>query len=153
MAECLALSGVLPPLTICFQEKGRTHDFTLSLASDLSKKTSQLIKALNSPTATSSRKKHVSSEDQEANAALSRVETTSAVMMAAKHLLSWLDRNPSNLLEDYDNFRTEVLRNALDLSSILVSHLKFDSWIARVGTGMQVQLLCIRNMHFFLLFR
>jgi hypothetical protein len=101
------------------QEKARTHDFTFTLASNLSKKTSQLINALN-PASASARKRHLSSEDVEANAALSRVETTSAVMMSAKLLLSWLDRNPSNLLEDYDTFRMDVLKSALDLASILV---------------------------------
>ena len=96
------------------KEKARIHDYTFTLASNLSKKTSQLINTLTPP---SSSKKRLSGE---ANAALSRVETTSAVMMAAKLLLSWLDRNPSNLLEDYDSFRTKILTSALDLASILV---------------------------------
>ena len=112
----LSLPPSLPPFPA--QEKGTTQDFTFSLASNLSKKTSQLINALNSTP--SSRKRHVSSEDQEANALLSRVETTSGVMMAAKLLLSWLDRNPSSLLEDYVTFRTQILRSALDLTGLLV---------------------------------
>ena len=104
------------------QEKARTHDLTFALASNLSKKTSQLINALNpsSSSSSSARKRSLSSEDHEANAILSRVETTSAVMMAAKLLLSWLDRNPSSLLENYDSFRTDILKSTLDLASILV---------------------------------
>lgn len=53
-------------------------------------------------------------------AALSRIDTTSGVMMAAKLLLNWLDRNPCSLVEDYDSFRNEVLMSALNLASVLV---------------------------------
>lgn len=120
MEVCALLVAKTSSDNPCFQEKARTHDFTFTLASNLSKKTSQLINALNPPASSSARRRHISSEDLEATAVLSRVETTSAVMMAAKVLLSWLDRNPSSLLQDYNAFRTDVLKSALDLAGILV---------------------------------
>lgn len=61
-------------------------------------------------------------ENSESNGILSRVETTAGVMMAAKLLLGWLDRNPSSFVENYESFRAEVLMSALELASILVSN-------------------------------
>ena len=51
---------------------------------------------------------------------LRQLETTASVMLAAKGLVNWLDHNPSPLISDYESFRLEVLKNALDLSSMLV---------------------------------
>ena len=42
------------------------------------------------------------------------------VMMAAKNLISWSDRHPSHLLSDYGIFRQDVLKNALELSCMMV---------------------------------
>ena len=60
------------------------------------------------------------------NVVLMCIETTAGVMMATKLLLSWLDRNPSNLVEDYEIFRTDILESALNLASILVNTI--NSW-------------------------
>ena len=106
-------------LTICvlhLQENGRTRSPTTSLASTLSKKTSQLVTALNPPS-----KRVVQSEEAMESLALNRMETAAAVMLAAKSLVNWMDRNPSSLISNYENFRQEMLKNALELSSILVS--------------------------------
>ena len=46
---------------------------------------------------------------------------TAGAMTAANILVNWLDRNSSSLVQDYDNFRQEVLESSLDLSNILVS--------------------------------
>ena len=106
-----------------FQEKGRSQDFTFTLASTMAKKTSQLIHVIN----TSSRKK----QQQLRDTIVSLRETAVSVMVAAKALINWLDRNPSSLVQDYSNFRTELLGSALDLTSIMVS-----GWVCTcVGCG------------------
>jgi len=99
------------------QENGRTRNPTIALASTLSKKTSQLISTL----ATQPPTKRRSSGDVEPTT-LTQMERTAGVMMAAKSLINWLDRNPSSLVHDYDSFRQDVLKSSLDLCSILVSH-------------------------------
>jgi len=96
-------------LEFTLQESGHSRSSTVSLAGTLSKKTSQLINILNS------KRKMNDSE-----AVLSRIELTAGVMTAAKALISWLERNPSSIISDYNNFKQEVLRSTLDLSSILV---------------------------------
>ena len=86
----------------------------MSFASGLSKKTSQLITILG-PT------RRTSADENEDAAVLNRMEITAAVMMSAKTLLNWLDRNPSALVSDYTNFRQELLQYSLELTRILVS--------------------------------
>ncbi len=44
-------------------------------------------------------------------------------MLAAKTLINWLDRNPSSLVSDYDEFRENLLKYSLQLSSILVGKI------------------------------
>lgn len=51
---------------------------------------------------------------------LGQLETTASVMLAAKGLVNWLDRNPSPLISDYEGFRLDVLKSALELSGMLV---------------------------------
>jgi len=101
-------------------ENGRTRNPTIALASTLSKKTSQLISTL----ATQPPTKRRLSGDVEPTT-LTQMERTAGVMMAAKSLINWLDRNPSSLVHDYDSFRQDVLKSSLDLCSILVSHSLF----------------------------
>jgi len=57
---------------------------------------------LNSP------KKKQSSEEQQAEAFLTKLETAAGVMMAAKFLINWLDHKSSSLISDYGGFREEV---------------------------------------------
>lgn len=93
-------------------EVGRAQNSTMSFASGLSKKTSQLITILG-PT------RRTSADENEDAAVLNRMEITAAVMMSAKTLLNWLDRNPSALVSDYTNFRQELLQYSLELTRIL----------------------------------
>ena len=101
------------------QENARVRNSTISLASTLSKKVSQLISALTPG------KRQVSSEDGLAEALLGQMETAAGVMSSAKLLIHWLDHNPSSLVEDYDTFRNDVMMSALDLVAILVRKMKF----------------------------
>ena len=96
------------------QENARVRNSTISLASTLSKKVSQLISALTPG------KRQVSSEDGLAEVLLGQMETAAGVMSSAKLLIHWLDHNPSTLVEDYDTFRNDVMMSALDLVAILV---------------------------------
>lgn len=98
------------------QEKSCTHSSGISLVNILAKKTSQLITTLTAP-----KKKGAQSEESVAAASLARMEITASVMVAAKSLISWLDRTPSALDGDYPGFRQDVLKFSMDLSSILVS--------------------------------
>lgn len=96
------------------QENGRVRNSTISLASTLSKKVSQLISALTPG------KRRLSTEEGQADVLLNQMETAAGVMSAAKLLIHWLDHNPSTLIEDYDSFRNDVMMSALDLVAILV---------------------------------
>ena len=101
------------------QENARVRNSTISLASTLSKKVSQLISALTPG------KRRVSSEDSQAEVLLGQMETAAGVMSSAKLLIHWLDHNPSSLVEDYDTFRNDVMMSALDLVAILVRKKEF----------------------------
>lgn len=100
------------------QENARVRNSTISLASTLSKKVSQLISSLTPA------KRQVSSEDGQAEVLLGQMETAAGVMSSAKLLIHWLDHNPSSLVEDYDTFRNDVMMSALDLVAILVREKK-----------------------------
>ena len=94
----------------------------MSLVSTLSKKASQLITTLDpsyqwsSPSATRS-----GSETTAGILELSQVDVAADVMTAARSLINWLDRNSTNLVLDYDEFRQVILKDALELSTIPVS--------------------------------
>lgn len=65
-------------------------------------------------------KRRTSTEEGQADALLSQMETAAGVMSSAKLLIHWLDHNPSSLVEDYETFRNDVMMSALDLVAILV---------------------------------
>ncbi|XP_064405032.1 connector enhancer of kinase suppressor of ras 2-like isoform X2 [Halichondria panicea] len=89
-------------------ESGHARSSTISLASRVSKKTSQLINTLQHK-----------NNSVDGDTTLSRIEMTAGVMNAAKSLVSWLERNPSSFISDYKSFKHDMLRSTLELSSIL----------------------------------
>ena len=94
-------------------EKSLTQNSTILLASNLSKKASQLITVLMS----------VSKEpcDVDCKMLLRCKDLAGGVMMAAKNFITWSDRHPSHLISDYAIFRQDVLTNALELSCMMQS--------------------------------
>lgn len=94
------------------KEKSLTQNSTILLASNLSKKASQLITVLMS----------VSKEpcDVDCKMLLRCKDLAGGVMMAAKNFITWSDRHPSHLISDYAIFRQDVLTNALELSCMMV---------------------------------
>jgi connector enhancer of kinase suppressor of Ras 2 len=91
-------------------DNARSRQSTISLASALSKTTSQLIKAL-----TDFEKIKDSSQH------LICIEVGASILEAAKFLIGWLDRFPTELICDYFSFRLELLKSCLNLASSLVS--------------------------------
>ena len=55
---------------------------------------------------------------------LSQVDIAADVMTSSRSLINWLDRNSTNLVLDYNEFRQTILRDALELSTIPVRHVQ-----------------------------
>ena len=88
----------------------------MSLVSTLSKKTSQLITTLD-PSGQKSRPPR-----PESCVELSQVDIAADVMTSSRSLINWLDRNSTNLVLDYNDFRQTILKDALELSTIPVRY-------------------------------
>lgn len=131
-ANASVYEGSLPPTPLSLQEKGCTRSSGIFLANVLAKKTSQLITTLAAPKRKGAQSEEGGGGDAAAAAAaaasLARMEITASVMVAAKSLVSWLDRIPSGLMGDYHSFRQDILKFTRDLSSILVSGVAFEDY-------------------------
>ena len=97
------------------QDLSCSQNPTMSLVSMLSKKASQLITTLD-PSCRKPRPRLDSSAE------LSQVDIAADVMTSSRSLINWLDRNSTNLVLDYNEFRQTILKDALELSTIPVRY-------------------------------
>ncbi|XP_011404187.1 PREDICTED: connector enhancer of kinase suppressor of ras 2-like [Amphimedon queenslandica] len=90
-------------------DNARSRHTTISLASLLSKRTSQLLKAI------SSFQRQIEGDDS----LLYCIEAGVTVVEAAKFLIGWLDRFPTKLIECYEDFRLQLLSCCMNLARVL----------------------------------